>query len=355
MSWSERLARLPLVGSRFALKEVTGKLQRNRKEIEQLRVRIADQQRRLDDEKRRCERLERRLATVKVAKPASSRTLTPHRQAFHAATPADRYRFATVVSYPKSGRTWFSTLYFHYARHVFGALDLSQQSLHMPDRNLAFQQLLAEKAKGGVFPVCVFTHLGFSSLKPYELDETPWPDKAHTVLKKPCVLIVRDPRDVVVSHYHHLRAVGGVLDPDLGLSDFVHGMWGIERIVRFMNLWADGLRTRHANLHLCMYESLKQDTAGTFAGAMRFLGNQVDDGAVAQAIEESRFDKLKDRERTNRAYAGRSLEPDAFRFRKGDVGGYARELSDADAAYVNDVVSTRLDPVFTRYHSVVRD
>ncbi len=219
MSWSERLARLPLVGSHGALREVTRKLHENRQEIEQLRARVKKQQRRLDEEKRRCERLERRLAAVKVAQPLSSRALTPHRQAFQAATAADRYRFATVVSYPKSGRTWFSTIYFHYARHVFGALDLPQQSLHMPDRNVAFQQLLAERAKGGVFPVCVFTHLGFSALKPFETDGTPWPDKAHTVLKKPCVLIVRDPRDVVVSHYHHLRAVGGVLDPDLGLSE----------------------------------------------------------------------------------------------------------------------------------------
>jgi chromosome segregation ATPase len=107
MSWLDRLARLPLAGSRGALREVTRKLERNRQEIEQLRARIAKQKRRLDDEKRRCERLERRLASVKVTKVTgtASRALTPHRQAFQAATPADRYRFATVVSYPKSGRT----------------------------------------------------------------------------------------------------------------------------------------------------------------------------------------------------------------------------------------------------------
>jgi alcohol sulfotransferase len=357
MSWSERLAGLPLVGSRSALKDVTRKLQQNKEEAEQLRARIEKQQRRLDEEKRRCARLERRLASAKIAKLArpESRSLTPHRQVFQSATPADGYRFATVVSYPKSGRTWFSTLYFHYARHLFGALDMPQQSLHMPDRNLAFQELLADKAKHGAFPVCVFTHLGFSVLKPFDADGSPLPDKPHKVLKRPCVLIVRDPRDVVVSHYHHLRAVGGVLDPDLSLSEFVHGVWGIERIVRFMNLWAEGLRTGDANLHLCTFEALKRDTAGTFAEAMRFLGGQVDAGAVAQAIEESRFDKLKDRERSSRTHSGRSLEPDAFRFRKGDIGGHARELSDADAAYLNHVVSTQLDPAFALYHSMLRD
>ncbi len=122
-----------------------------------------------------------------------------------------------------------------------------------------------------------------------------------------------------------------------------------------MNLWADGLRTSHANLHLCTYESLKSDTAGTFASAMRFLGNQVDDRAVARAIEESSFDRLKDRERSSRSYSGASLEPDAFRFRKGDVGGYARELSESDAAHLNDVVATQLAPAFTRYYPPHQD
>ncbi len=354
MSWSERLASMPFVRSRMALREITRRLQEKEQEIEQLRARIELQKQRLEEGKRKRQRLEKRLRRKRLPDPVQRR-LTPHRQAFQMATPADRYRFATVVSYPKSGRAWFSTLYLHYARHVLGAHDMAQQSLHMPDRNLAFQQLLVEKAKGGEFPVCVFTHLGFSGLKPFESAGAPWPDKAHSVLKRPAVLIVRDPRDVVVSHYHHLRAVGGVLDADLDLSDFVRGPWGIERIVRFMNLWADALSTGHANLHLCLYESLKRDTAGTFATVMRFLGSRIDEHAVAQAIDESSFDRLQGRERSNRAYQGVSLKPDAFRFRKGDIGGYARELPESDTAYLNHVVSTQLDPAFALYHSASRD
>lgn len=275
--------------------------------------------------------------------------MTPHRQAFQFATAADAYHFATVVSYPKSGRTWFSTLYVHYARAVLGASELAQQSLHMPDRNLAFQHLLADKAKHGAFPVCVFTHLGFSGRKPFESNGEPWPDKAHSVLKRPTVLIVRDPRDVVVSHYHHLRAVGGVLDPGLGLSDFIRGQWGIERIVRFMNLWGPGLRAQSKNIHLCTYESLKRDTAATFSEAMTFLHAPLDPAAVQKAVAESSFDRLKDQERSSRSYQGASLEPDAFRFRKGDIGGHARELSPAEGEYLNQVVADRLDPAFDCY------
>jgi len=354
MSWLERLWRLPLFGSRQALNEVRRELQKKRRQIEKLRAHMEAQQRQLDEERLRCERLATRLQLHKT-QVRPQRPLTPHRQAFQNATEADGYRFATIVSYPKSGRTWFSTIYFHYARIVLGALDMVQQSLHMPDRNLPFQRLLADRAKHGRIPVCTFTHLGFSGLKPFESSDAPWPDKASAVLRRPTILIVRDPRDVVVSHYHHLRAAGGVLDPSLSLSEFVHGRWGIERIVRFMNMWAPALRTRHPQFHLCAFESLKRDTAGTFSAAMTFLGARVDAAAVAQAVAESSFDLLQTRERSNRTYQGASLENDAFRFRRGDVGGHARELPDSDAAYLTQVVSTQLDPVFGMYVSAPLD
>jgi hypothetical protein len=341
MKWLERLTH------RQALADITRKVQEQRHEIERLRGRLEVQQERLLKEKRKRQHLEKRVARSKNAAAAiDTRPRTPHRLAFQHATAADGYRFATVVSYPKSGRTWFSTIYFHYARFVLGAADMEQQSLHMPDRNLHFQQLLAERSKGGRFPVCVFTHLGFSGIKPFESQAGPWPDKAHKALKRPTVLIVRNPRDVVVSHYHHLRAVGGVLEPDLPLSQFIRGAWGITRIVKFMNLWAAALEAHHPALHLCTYESMKRDPASAFSSAMTFLGHDVQPQEVIHAVEESSFDKLRTREQASRAYQGASLEPDAFRFRRGSVGGYSNELCAADAAYLDEIVASELAPVF---------
>jgi hypothetical protein len=84
---------------------------------------------------------------------------------------------------------------------------------------------------------------------------------------------------------------------------------------------------------------------------MTFLGTNVDPAAVARAIEESSFDRLKTRERSNRAYQGASLEPDAFRFRRGDVGSHSLEVSERDAEHLNQVVATQLNPVFAMYLS----
>jgi alcohol sulfotransferase len=325
-------------------------LANNVADIECLRQRIEAQRQRIEEERRRRRRLERRLERGKQAPPPQP--LTPHRQVFQSLN-RHGYRFANVVSYPKSGRTWFSTLYFHYARHLLGATELAQESLHMPDRNVAFQRLLAERARGGDFPVCTFTHLGFSALRRFESEPRPWPDKVTPALARPTVLIVRDPRDVVVSHYHHLQAAGTSLDPGLPLSEFIRSDWGIVRIVRFMNLWADAVRARHENLTICTFESMKRDTAGTFAAAMAFLGARIDRAAVNQAVRESSFDALKAREKSNRAYQGASLDPDAFRFRRGAVGGHTRELQADDVDYLNRVVAERLDKVFDAYHTSI--
>jgi hypothetical protein len=141
-----------------------------------------------------------------------------------------------------------------------------------------------------------------------------------------------------------------VIDPDLTLSEFVRGTWGIERIVRFMNMWADALRGQSANLSVCTFEGLKRDTHGAFVEAMAFLGATIDSTAVARAVEESSFETLKTRERSNRVYQGASLETDAFRFRRGTIGSCAKELSEADTEYLDKIVTTQLDHAFSAYH-----
>lgn len=339
---------LPLLRTRQALASVREKLQDEKREMQRLRERLDVLNRRLDAEKRKRRNLERRLRRRRASGRAPLEP-APRRLPFHAHDADGTYRVAHVVSYPKSGRTWFSTLYFHYARHHFGAPGLEQQSLHMPDRNAMFQRFLADHASDGTFPVCVFTHLGFSARKSFEAEPERWSARARAALKRPTVLVVRNPRDVVVSHYHHLRALEGALEPDPGLSGFIRGEWGILRVVRFMNMWADALRAEHPNLWLCTYESLRQDTAGAFSAALGFLGAAIDPQAIDRAVDDSRFEKLQERERSSRTGGRQPLAPDAFRFRRGAVGGYADELLEDDVSYLDSMVSAHLDHVFAAY------
>ena len=347
MSWSDALVRLPIVVTRKALGYSQQKAEDQQREIVELRGDLRRLRARVDLEKAKRHALERRGALRKARRHRHSEA-SAYDHLFAGRTDA-RYAFASVVSYPKSGRTWFSTLYFHYARLYFNETELRQKSLYTPDKSRSFQQMLAQRAAGCAFPVCRFTHLGSSVLKPFEQRPGPWPDRTATVLAHPTVLIVRDPRDVVVSHYHHLRALGGALEPDVTLTEFIRGPWGIRRVLRFLNMWAEHARSGDRRLTICTYEKLRKDAGSAFAEVMTFLGAPLNDDALARAVEASSFDQLQDQERGSRFARRLSLEPDSFRFRKGIVGAHTEELAESDRDYLAQIVSRHLDPVFLPY------
>jgi hypothetical protein len=346
MSWSDALASLPILGARRALEHAQRKLEEQRSEIVGLREELQRARTRTDIEKAKRRALERRTwlrRTRREARPAA-----PAPVDLFAGGDA-QYAFANVISYPKSGRTWFSTLYFHYARFYFNETDLQAKSLYTPDQNRAFQEMLVRRAAGRVFPVCTFTHLGSSVLKPFEQRTAPWPDRTDDTLTHPTVLIVRDPRDVVVSHYHHLRAIDGSLEPDMTLAEFIRGPWGIRRVLRFMDMWAEHVRTGHPRLAVCTFEELRRDAGAAFAAAMTFMGASMDHEALARAVEESTFERLREKEHSKRVEQGVSLDRDAFRFRQGTIGAHAHELSDSDRDYLETIVSRHLHPAFSSY------
>lgn len=347
MSWSDALMRLPIVGTRKALEDAQRKLQQQRSEIAGLREDLRRARARADLEKKKRLALERRtsLRQTRRATPAKA----PAAEAALFGGNEAQYAFANVISYPKSGRTWFSTLYFHYARFHFAETDLRPKSIYTPEMNRAFQEMLVRRAADRVFPVCTFTHLGSSVLKSFERRPVPWPDRTSDVLTHPTILIIRDPRDVVVSHYHHLRAIDGSLDPDVTLAEFIRGPWGIRRILRFMDMWAEHVRTGHPHLAVCTFESMRRDVGAAFSAAMTFLGASIDPDALARAVEESTFDRLREQERSMRVDERLSLDRDAFRFRQGTVGAHAQELSDSDRDYLETIVSRHLHPAFSSY------
>lgn len=238
---------------------------------------------------------------------------------------------AYVVSYPKCGRTWLRTLLRTYV-HATGS------SLHFFwNRNVC-------RLPGGT--VVAFDH-----------DKGNWvpaPRSAFTFAREKyastgVVFLVRDPRDVLVSSYHHLSRRDRVYTN--GLSSFVRDRHvGIGKIIRFMNMWS-------ANKDLCSrflivtYEQLHADTAETFDRVVRFLGLPVDRNALDTAVAQSSFERMKRMEREgvlNEPWmrAERTASRDAMKVRRGRVGGYRDVLSPRDIAYVDTVVREELASEF---------
>ena len=78
-------------------------------------------------------------------------------------------------------------------------------------------------------PLIRYTHGSFVNTNNFEKHIK----KFNSVYKKK-IIMLRDPRDVVVSYYHH-RISSGMTIKGTRLSDFLHSEEGIKRIVDYMN------------------------------------------------------------------------------------------------------------------------
>ena len=254
---------------------------------------------------------------------------------------------AFVVSIQKSGRTWvrvFLTAYF----------SEWQKKNFSPD---------AQAAAAAGTPVLCYTHDLWEHKAKERLGERlrgKWLIPREDADHKPILLVVRDPRDVMVSLFFHLKKRTGTFDGDLSAL-LRHPVFGVKRVVAIMNRWLDEW-SEHQRLHLLRYEDARRDPAATFSGAIRFLLPTValDEYALGRAVEISSFENMRRLEMGGKDAEGRELviglnrealrpknaaDPDSYKVRRGKVGGYADYLSAEDIAYLG----TALEKLDARY------
>lgn len=123
------------------------------------------------------------------------------------------------------------------------------------------------------------------------------------------ILMVRDPRDTVVSYWFRLRErMGEDRANSLSLKDFAADKDdGLPRIVDFLNTWRSAAETIR-DLHVVRFEDLAADPLAGFSDMLQFLGARVDDRRLAAVIArvpdtttkglESRGPAVTDEDRT---------------------------------------------------------
>ena len=249
-----------------------------------------------------------------------------------------------VVSFGKSGRTWFRVLISRYFAQKYG---LPEGSL------MEFDEF--HRANGNI-PVLFFTHDNY--LKDY----TGHDDKLTHYGKSRVILMVRDPRDTAVSQYfqwkHRIvprkKVINGYPVGDLDVPAFIMGEEaGIPKIIDFMNAWAKDL-ARFPNLLLVKYEELKADTAGELGRALRFFGQQPTEAELADAAKFASVENMRKMEQENagkltanaRLKPGDANDPSSFKVRRAKVGGWRDYVTEEQAAAIDRMVRERLDPVF---------
>jgi hypothetical protein len=242
------------------------------------------------------------------------------------------------ISFPKSGRTWFRTLWSAYWCKVAGIeFDLRVRGIPgMP-------HLYATHDR--------WTHLQEASAFKRLLGQGLIPPRA--ARDKPKALLVRDPRDVVVSLYFQMTKRSQVkrrYKPESLKALVHHPAFGFATICDLMNGWylEWGGSDRFA---MFRYEDARADPEPVMRQWLRFFGvDPIDEAALAHAIAYSDFSAAKQREQagaiTDKMMAARNLDDgDSFKARRGKVGGFTDYLDAEDLAYCNQTMA-RLLPVF---------
>lgn len=246
---------------------------------------------------------------------------------------------ALVVSVPKSGRTWL---------RVF----LSRYMVELKEHRI------------GVYAESPVQNIKFTHDIWEDRSSQPWYDKVRgkglipmlSRRNKPKVLIVRDPRDLMVSLYFQLTKRSS--DFSGTLSDLlVDKKFGVKKVVETMNSWYREWH-RMDNFLMIRYEDAKVDDAATFRRVLEFLQVDIDEAIFQESLDFSKFDNMKKIERSGKmdrrlrsgigdvALAhGNVDDPESFKVRKGKVGNYKEYMSDDDLAVVAEAME-KLHPAF---------
>lgn len=239
-----------------------------------------------------------------------------------------------VVSYPKSGRTWL--------RFLLGRA-LSPNS----DDKLLETDLLTQRLSQ---PVVHFTNDDYPAWKSIERMDR---DKRRFDSKR-VMLLVRDPRDVVVSYYFQFTKRGdreAANEPFSGtLSDFLrHPVGGFRSIVKFLNIWAESADLP-SKFCILRYEDLRADPHSHLTHTLAFFGLTAENQNVEKAVAAGQFEKMRQLEADNhlesfRLRPGSQADPESFKTRRGVIGGYRDYLGKADIEWMDEQLK-ELEPRF---------
>jgi hypothetical protein len=212
-----------------------------------------------------------------------------------------------IVSFPKSGRTWLRVM----------LDDIGVKALYHHDGS---------------------DHLSRNRLTDLNPDKSKYAGAD-------VLLLVRDPRDIVVSGYfqvlHRLNLPVG------SMSDFLRDeRHGIRKICHFNIQWfAAG--PRMMRFAILSYEQMYKAPAAALVAVASFAGLDLPEGNAELVASNREFSRMQAAEANgefaprygNILLPGNRNDKDSFKIRRGVVGGYIDYLSDADLSYCDQILA----------------
>ena len=220
-----------------------------------------------------------------------------------------------LISYPKSGNTWVKFLL-----------------INVLINNKELKEDLSFKLVDETIP-----ELGRDNLmKPWKFKSLPRFIKSHLAYKKvffgnnKALLLVRNPKDVMVSYYHYVQSnYGRNFQGDF--SEFIRSKkFGIETRILHQISWQTKATAT------IKFEDLKKDNASTLDTALKKLGVNIDEKTFIKSYEDASFNKMKELEKGPKRY--NEHKPDYKFVRKGTSNQWRDYFNQNDLDYYNSLL-----------------
>ena len=249
-----------------------------------------------------------------------------------------------IVSPPKSGRTWLRVMLSRFFQMRYGLPEdelLGYDNYHRLNTTI---------------PRIRFTHDRYISAY------TGNRNSKRDFYRKRVILLVRDPRDVAVSNYFQwISCVNPYKKKLLKIPEYpeqvpifdyvMTDQFGIPRTVAFLKAWAGELEKTSAHL-LVRYENMRSETADVLARILAFMGITVSASEIDEVVRLTSFENMKRLEQSQTFDSGsRRLmikdpdNPNAFKVRRGKVGGYNDYFSETELEEIDRLIAS-LPPVY---------
>ena len=231
-----------------------------------------------------------------------------------------------LVSFPKTGRTWLM--------HMIHQLkELSNHPLknreHFIFNEHDNSEIIIENGYRNN-PLDIFQFIGRNRYR-----------------RGKVIFLVRDPRDVVVSHFHQVTKRARNPFVFNSVTDFIKDeILGFNRIIQYYNLWHSN-RSIPKDFILIKYEDLLENGVEELQKINDYLSLNISVSNIEKVYENSSASKMRKKELANQLDGFRDFGKDKnqLKVRNAKIGGYINELSDEDIAYCNAQMK-ELNPYF---------
>ena len=245
----------------------------------------------------------------------------------------------SIVSFPKSGRTWLDQLLVEAIRRHRGLED---------DKSKTISELCRRQSE---LPSIMFTHAG-SGLQE---DGVVWDEDEIEELSlrrfapRRCVFLYRDPRDVLVSRYYHIKYRLGV--EELTVEYLIDSpLIGLRKMLRFMNKWYDFTEQNPESTARVRYEDLRRNTTHELHRIFALVGFAISAEALSGASEACEFSAMREKEKKSEYKNPRlttgSPNPNSFKVRKGMIGEHREFFYPGQLSRINRIIVEELDDRF---------